>query len=105
MSFSSEVKEELSRQFHKSRHCQIAEISAILSFAGKLEEYQEGVRSLYRKHFSGTEIFYSDTGNISCPGKHCGAPQCLSSQKQDFCDNHAPTGRDPQGSLGGKMAE
>ena len=37
MSFSSQVKEELSRQFHKSRHCQIAEIAAILSFAGKLE--------------------------------------------------------------------
>ena len=37
MSFSSQVKEELSRQFHQSRHCQIAEIAAILSFAGKLE--------------------------------------------------------------------
>ena len=37
MSFSSQVKEELSRQFHKSRHCQIAEIAAILSFAGKVE--------------------------------------------------------------------
>lgn len=51
MSFSSEVKEELSRQFHKSRHCQIAEISAILSFAGKLEEYQEGVQlSVYTEN-------------------------------------------------------
>ncbi|MCI8495841.1 MAG: DNA-binding protein WhiA [Lachnospiraceae bacterium] len=42
MSFSGEVKEELSRQLPKSRHCQIAEIAAILSFAGKLEEFQEG---------------------------------------------------------------
>ncbi len=59
MSFSGEVKEELSRQFHKSRHCQIAEIAAILSFAGKLEEFQEERQlhvyteniSLARKYF------------------------------------------------------
>ncbi len=37
MSFSSRVKEELSRQVPKSRHCQIAEIAAILGFTGKLE--------------------------------------------------------------------
>lgn len=42
MSFSGEVKEELSRQFHKSRHCQLAEIAAILGFAGKLEAAEEG---------------------------------------------------------------
>ena len=36
MSFSSQVKEELSRQFQPGRHCQIAEIAAILSFAGRL---------------------------------------------------------------------
>ena len=42
MSFSSQVKEELSRQFHKSRHCQIAEIAAILGFSGKLEQSEEG---------------------------------------------------------------
>lgn len=56
MSFSSEVKEELSCQFQKSRHCQIAEIAAILGFAGKLEEesmlrvYTENL-SLARKYF------------------------------------------------------
>ena len=59
MSFSSQVKEELSRQIHRSRHCQIAEIAAILSFAGKLEEtkedsilrvYTENI-SLARKYF------------------------------------------------------
>ncbi len=51
MSFSGEVKEELSRQFHKSRHCQIAEIAAILSFAGKLEAYREGVQlSVYTEN-------------------------------------------------------
>ena len=32
MSFSSKVKEELSRQFSPARHCQIAEIAAIISF-------------------------------------------------------------------------
>ena len=59
MSFSGEVKEELSRQFPKSRHCQIAEIAAVLSFVGKLEEmqgrkilriYTENI-SLARKYF------------------------------------------------------
>ncbi len=34
MSFSSEVKEELSRQFSQARHCQIAEIAAIISMCG-----------------------------------------------------------------------
>ena len=30
MSFSSEVKEELAKQFGRSRHCQIAELAGIL---------------------------------------------------------------------------
>ncbi len=56
MSFSGEVKEELSRQFQKSRHCQIAEIAAILAFEGRVEEdsvlrvYTENI-SLARKYF------------------------------------------------------
>ena len=37
MSFSSEVKDELSRQFNRSRHCQLAEIAAILGFLGRIE--------------------------------------------------------------------
>lgn len=36
MSFSSDVKEELSRQISKSRHCQIAEIAAIISLCGRI---------------------------------------------------------------------
>ena len=36
MSFSSRVKEELSRQLSSARHCQIAEIAAILSLCGKI---------------------------------------------------------------------
>lgn len=35
MSFSSEVKEELSRHLGKSRHCQIAELAALIAFEGK----------------------------------------------------------------------
>ena len=45
MSFSGDVKEELSRQFPKGRHCQIAEIAAILGFTGRIEEVQ-GARTL-----------------------------------------------------------
>ena len=53
MSFSSQVKEELSRQIHKSRHCQIAEIAAVLSFAGKLEGTGEGsVLKVYTENLS-----------------------------------------------------
>lgn len=36
MSFSREVKEELSRQFSRARHCQIAEIAAIISLCGRI---------------------------------------------------------------------
>ena len=36
MSFSSKVKEELSRQISTARHCQIAEIAAILSVCGQV---------------------------------------------------------------------
>ena len=37
MSFSSKVKDELSRQVSKGRHCQIAEIAAIISLCGKIQ--------------------------------------------------------------------
>ncbi len=37
MSFSSRVKEELSRQISPARHCQIAEIAAILSLCGRIQ--------------------------------------------------------------------
>ena len=38
MSFSSETKEELSRYIPRARHCQIAEIAAMLSFTGTVRE-------------------------------------------------------------------
>ncbi|RGZ01838.1 DNA-binding protein WhiA [Clostridium sp. AM58-1XD] len=37
MSFSSRVKEELSRQISSARHCQIAEIAAIISLCGRIQ--------------------------------------------------------------------
>ena len=37
MSFSSDVKEELSRQQTAARHCQIAEIAAIISLCGRIQ--------------------------------------------------------------------
>ena len=37
MSFSSTVKEELSRQLTPARHCQIAEMAAILSLCGRVK--------------------------------------------------------------------
>ena len=37
MSFSSRIKEELSRQMSPARHCQIAEIAAILSLCGRIQ--------------------------------------------------------------------
>ena len=37
MSFSSKVKEELSRQWSPARHCQIAETAAVLSLCGRVK--------------------------------------------------------------------
>lgn len=41
MSFSSEVKEELMKQTGRSRHCQLAELAAILGHLGRLESAGE----------------------------------------------------------------
>ena len=38
MSFSSEVKEELGKQYSKSRHCQLAELAGILEMDGRVDE-------------------------------------------------------------------
>lgn len=37
MSFSADVKDELSKQISKGRHCQIAEIAAIISLCGRIQ--------------------------------------------------------------------
>lgn len=46
MSFSGEVKEELSRQFPEARHCCIAEQAAILNLGGQIEEEGQGRYSI-----------------------------------------------------------
>lgn len=61
MSFSSEVKEELSRLAVQGRHCQIAELSAIISMCGRVladekEQYQIQIHTenvyVARKYFT-----------------------------------------------------
>ena len=61
ITFSAKLKEELSRQWSVSRHCQIAEIAAIVSMCGKVtidsrERYSVKVRteniSVARKYFT-----------------------------------------------------
>lgn len=42
MSFSREVKEELAKQVSKSRHCQVAELAALLAYDGELDVDEEG---------------------------------------------------------------
>ena len=61
MSFSSRVKEELSRQMSTARHCQIAELAAIISLCGRVhidEEEHYSIRihtenvAVARKYFT-----------------------------------------------------
>ncbi len=42
MSFSGEVKEELAGQISSSRHCQIAELAAMVCYSGRLEQANTG---------------------------------------------------------------
>lgn len=47
MSFSGDVKNELEKQVASARHCQLAELSAILINAGLVERDQAGVYTVY----------------------------------------------------------
>lgn len=62
MSFSSDVKTELFRQYPKSRHCQLAELAGMLEFEGRVEDgllvcnaenagFREKYRILMKKAF------------------------------------------------------
>ena len=42
MSFSGNVKEELAAHINVARHCQIAELAAILQFCGKIDRNESG---------------------------------------------------------------
>lgn len=46
MSFSAEVKEELVKIISNSRHCQLAEIAAIIHFGGRVEEDETGRKKI-----------------------------------------------------------
>lgn len=74
MSFSGEVKEELSRQCSDARHCQIAEIAAILSVCGHVsispeDEFQVNIQteniSVARKYFTLLKKTYNINTDIS----------------------------------------
>ncbi len=93
MSFSSDVKEELSEVIPKARHCRLAEVSAIMHFAGNIGADSDGNvcigfkglgSSLIKKGFTLLEITFnigkspkqSDEGFISfaeCMGDLNGA--------------------------------
>ncbi len=68
MSFSSDVKEELSEVIPKARHCRLAELSAIMHFAGNIGADSEGNvcigfkglgSSLIKKGFTLLEITFN----------------------------------------------
>jgi len=46
MSFSSEVKEELEKVVPDSRHCQLAELAAIIHFGCRIDRAEEGKRKI-----------------------------------------------------------
>lgn len=60
MSFSGQVKEELAKHVSASRHCQIAELAAMIHFCGKIQEINEKKtlvfhtenQSVIRKYFT-----------------------------------------------------
>ncbi|WP_242835823.1 hypothetical protein [Butyrivibrio sp. FCS014] len=47
MSFSTEVKEELAKRIGTSRHCQLAELAAIVTMAGYVGPDESGNTALF----------------------------------------------------------
>lgn len=82
MSFSARVKEELVDAYSNSRHCQIAEIAAILEFCGKVVKTDDGIsikiqtenKSVIRKSFTllkkAFNIYSSVLVRQGVPGKN-----------------------------------
>ena len=50
MSFSSEVKTEMAKHLGKSRHCQIAELAALIAFEGRIPAAESENRLLMQKY-------------------------------------------------------
>ncbi|MEE0419715.1 MAG: DNA-binding protein WhiA [Lachnospiraceae bacterium] len=88
MSFSSDVKEELSRQFPSARHCQIAEIAAIISMCGGVSiscrdrfslKIQTENLAVARKYFTllrktfniGTEVLIKQHAHLNRSRTYC----------------------------------
>ena len=46
MSFSGKIKEELAERYGRARHCQLAELSAILHMCGEFSEDSSGICAL-----------------------------------------------------------
>lgn len=74
MSFSSEVKDELSRQYTTARHCQIAEVAAVISMCGRIlisekDEYTVKIHTeniaVARKYFTLLKKTYNIDTEIS----------------------------------------
>lgn len=61
MSFSSEVKEELSRLSDRDLHCKIAELAAVINFCGKVSQSSDGRYSivLHTENAAVARHFYS----------------------------------------------
>lgn len=79
MSFSSDVKEELSRVIPQGRHCQIAELAAIFSMCGRVlvnekEEYQLRIHtenvSVARKCFTLLRKSFNIKSDVSIRQNH-----------------------------------
>ena len=67
MSFSGKVKEELSQQWSSARHCQIAEIAALIGMCGAVtinSFNQYGVKNQYGKSGCCKKSLYIDSKNI-----------------------------------------
>ena len=74
MSFSGNVKEELLRCIDSARHCQIAELAAILAFDGEILRFSQGQiglrvssenESLVRKYFTLLEKTFTMKDSVS----------------------------------------
>ena len=73
MSFSSEVKEELEKVVPDSRHCQLAELSAIIHFGCRIEQEESGQKKIAllsensfvtRKYFTLLKKTFIINGNV-----------------------------------------
>ena len=63
MSFSGKIKEELAEHVAKARHCNLAELTAILHMCGEFEEDKNGICTI-RKLSGSEKVLYINVKNI-----------------------------------------